>query len=106
MECVNGLEELIRPTIKMLFPTTVAQAAKQARLHELSMETFARRHRLSYKNNREEHNIGGFHRGSTSQWQRGGPVGKTIQPIVQPKNLSVDQKRQLGLCFCCGEKYG
>ena len=33
-------------------------------------------------------------------------MGRSIQPIVQPRNLSVDQKRQLGLCFRCGEKYG
>ena len=56
---ISGLEELIRLIVKMLFPTTVGQAVEQARLHELSMETFARRHWLSSKNNREKHNTRG-----------------------------------------------
>ena len=46
---ISGLDDLIRPTVKMLYPTSIGQAAEQARLHELSLEAFAKRHRLSLK---------------------------------------------------------
>lgn len=51
---INELDDLIRPTVKMLNSTSVRQAAEQAHLHKLSLETFAKRHKLSAKGNREE----------------------------------------------------
>ena len=59
---INRLDDLTRLTVKMLYLTSVGQATKQARLHKLSLETFAKRHRLSAKGGREETAYTGMNR--------------------------------------------
>ena len=70
------------------------------------METFVRKHRLMAKNIREDHIYGGYPKGNSFQGPRGGIANRVPQPPAQTRNLSLDQKRQLGLYFRCGEKYG
>lgn len=44
---ICGLDDQIRSTVKMLYPTLVGQATEQAYLHEMALEAFAKKHRLS-----------------------------------------------------------
>jgi len=103
---ISGLDELIRPTVKMLYPTIVGQAVEQARLHELSLETLAKRHRLSFKGSREETSYSGMPKGSSQPWLKSGSMGRNPLIPTPNKALTLDQKRQMGLYFRCGERFG
>ena len=68
---LNGLNEELRLTVKMLQPTIVRQAAEKARLHEISAK-------------------GGRYKGGNSQMNKGGNLPKA--PIQAPpmRSLTMD----------------
>ena len=45
-------------------------------------------------------------KGSNQSWQRSGSTVRNQSAPPLLKALTMDQKRQLGLCFGCGEKFG
>ena len=49
LKFINGLNDSLRPMVKMMCPATVQTAAEKARLQELALEAIYRKHRLSPK---------------------------------------------------------
>ena len=43
---ISGLNDELRPTVKMMQPTTVKQAAEKSKLQELALEAIFRKHRV------------------------------------------------------------
>ena len=52
---ISGLNEELRPTVKMLQPVTVKQAAEKAKLQELTVEAIFKKHQIPYKGNNSGH---------------------------------------------------
>ncbi|XP_052198354.1 uncharacterized protein LOC127805643 [Diospyros lotus] len=103
---ISGLNEELHPTVKMMHPVAVKQAAEKARLKELAQEAIFRKHKLQPKANPvSNQSIGGSLKASNPVAQRGTLIPKAIPSPALVKPLSVEQKRKLGLCFGCGEKY-
>ena len=46
---INGLNNELRPTVKMMHPATIKRVAEKARLQELVMEAIFRKHGLQPK---------------------------------------------------------
>ena len=46
---LSGLNDELRSMVKMLQLVTVRQTVEKARLHELSLDAFAKKHRLSQR---------------------------------------------------------
>ena len=95
--------------MEMLYPTSMGQAAEQAHLHEMALEAFAKRHWLSPKGIQEESSYGGhgaISKGGNQLWQKNGLTVRHQSTPPLAKALTMDKKRQLGLCFLCGEKFG
>lgn len=70
---LSGLNDELRPMVKMLQPTTIRQAAEKARLHELSLEAFTRKHTLT---KRVWSGVAGLGRGEFEGWQFPNAKGK------------------------------
>ena len=51
---LSGLNDELRPMVKMLQPAIVRQATEKARLHELSLDAFTQKQGLSQKRSRVE----------------------------------------------------
>ena len=45
LKFIDGLSDVLRPIVRMVFPTTVEQAVEKARLHEMTLEAISREHR-------------------------------------------------------------
>lgn len=102
---ICGLKEEIQHTVDMFEPNTLNQAYNYARKAERSLEGQEKRNRVpvkptSYQNSR----MVKFKDNPYNKWQ-----GKTVEDSrVNPHNqnaMSYEQKKALGLCFKCNEKY-
>jgi len=94
---INGLNEELRPMVKMMQPATVKQVADKARLEEMALEATFKRHHIT-----------GKIQPSTSQQLEGNMGTSTLgwNPRVNTsKYLAMDQRRQLGLCYRCGDEF-
>jgi len=45
---ISGLKDELRPTVKLMQPATIKQAAEKARLQELAMEAIFRKHKIQF----------------------------------------------------------
>ena len=102
---ICGLKEEIQHTVDMFEPNTLNQAYNYARKAERSLEGKEKRNRVpvkptSYQNSR----MVKLKDNPYNKWQ-----GKTVEDSrVNPHNqnaMSYEQKKALGLCFKCNEKY-
>ena len=88
----------LRPIVKMMQSATIKQAAEKARLQEMASKAKFTRHHIPMViqpsiGQQLEGNLGT----ATAGWN---PRVNTLT-----KSLAMDQRRQLGLCYRCGEKF-
>lgn len=106
---ISGLNEELRPVVTIKEPTTINRAAEKAKLQELALEAIFKKQRMVTRglntSNPQVGSGGGF-KATSSVPQKGHMMPKTTQNPAHVKSLSLEQKRLLGLCFRCGEKYG
>ena len=86
---ISELDEQIRPTVKMLYLTSVGQAAEQAYLYEMALDAFVKGHQLSLKGSREENLFGTASKVSNPPWQRN-VAGRSQATPIQTKDLTLD----------------
>ena len=106
---ISGLNEELRPIVKMMQPTPISQAAEKAKLQEWALEAIFKKHRMVSKGLNTSSPLlgsGGVFKAANSGPQKGNMMAKTAPNPAPVKSPSMEQKRQLGLCFHCGEKYG
>ena len=101
---ISDLKDELKSMVKMTMPTTVREAAEKARLQELTLEAIFKKNKSMAKSS-----------------TMGGPFSgvnlKAMVPVVTTggqkggfnagpnRSTTLDQRRMLGLCFRCGEKY-
>lgn len=91
--------------VKIMTPTSVKQAAEKARLQELALEAIFKKHKVPYKPSILAGQYGGGNARPLLTWHNQQNSKTTINNNGSKENL-IEQRRQLGLCFKCGEKYG
>ncbi|XP_052201138.1 uncharacterized protein LOC127807380 [Diospyros lotus] len=106
---ISGLKDDMRSVVKMLAPATVKQAAEKARLQELTWEAVFKKGRTwNHVGAQQGRGIsfpsGEYSKSTMGVSGQGGP--RTSNNSRSNKNSTMEQRRQLGLCFKCGEKYG
>ena len=90
--------------VKMMTPTTVRQATEKARLQEMTLEAIFKKHNVPY----ESSLLAGQYEGGNSRILLTGPnqeAAKASSYNNGTKGNLIEQRRQLGLCFRCGDKY-
>ena len=45
LKFIDGLNDVLKPIVRMVCPAMIEQAAKRARLHEMTLEAISRKHR-------------------------------------------------------------
>lgn len=104
---VSGLREDLKPTVRMMKPPSLLEAFEVAILQEQAVELSARKCKASVKWNGDP--------GGPSQKANSGKATAITNPKAvetnagEPKRISaqeVHRRRNLGLCFKCGDKYG
>lgn len=110
---VSGLKEELKPTVHMMKPPTLFSAFEVAMLQEQSLELSSKRFRTAIKWNGDP---GG--QSSKSFTEKAPNHNRTVgvnkhktgdSALEEPKKISAQEiqcRRNLGLCFKCGEKYG
>lgn len=104
---VSGLREDLKPTVRMMKPPSLLEAFEVAILQEQAVELSARKFKASVKWNGDP--------GGPSQKANSGKATAITNPKAvetnagEPKRISaqeVHRRRNLGLCFKFGDKYG
>ena len=99
---VSGLKGELRSMVKMMLLASVRQAAEKARLQELTLEAIFRKSRQGPKPNPQPSQpTGGYHKGPGG----GAIVGPSRTTIGLPRGMVMEQRRQPGLCYRCGDRY-
>jgi len=92
--------------VKMMQPATIKQAAEKARLQKLALEVIFRKHKVLPKSyplvNQQP---GGNARMANSGMNRRNLNPKVFTSPNPVKSPSMEQRRQLGLCYKCCEKF-
>jgi len=68
---ISGLSDELRPMVKMLQPPFVRQVTEKACLHELLLEAFVKKHKITLKGSEGSNWQGEISRVATYQAQRG-----------------------------------
>lgn len=94
---ISVLKDELRSTVKMMQPATEKQAAEKARLLELALEAIFNKYMPSTEiqpsfNQQLEGN------------QRNKNSGVYPNPVAA-KSSTMEQRRRLGLCYTCGNKF-
>ncbi|GMI64784.1 hypothetical protein HRI_000147700 [Hibiscus trionum] len=96
---ISGLKEKLKHRIKVHPPKDLAEAFRQAKLFELT---------LDFENRRQKYNVKSF----STTWLPGNQRNassnhnsKVANPTMNPKQSLIEYKRSHNLCFKCGEKY-
>ena len=101
---ISGLREELRPMVKMMTPTFVRQAAEKARLQEVTLEAIFKKHEIPYKPSLL---VGQYWSGSSRSlltWPNQEAAKEPSNNNGTKGNL-IEKRRQLGLCFRCGDNY-
>lgn len=93
---ISGLRDEIRHTIEMFNPLTVNEAVKYAKQIELFLDSALRKPSYAQK----PPQLGG---GNEGIWREKAPLMLKSSPVNA--GLTLDQKRAMGLCFRCNEKW-
>ena len=85
---------------------TVKQAAEKAKLQELTVEAIFKKHQIPYKGNNSgrKQPLNNF-RANNQGVAKGNLYPRAPQVPSMVRSSSLEQRRQLGLCFKCGENY-
>ena len=94
---ISGLIDELRPTVKMMQPVTVKEAAEKARLHELSLEAIFNKYApftdiQTLLNQQLEGN-----QGNKNFSVNPNPVAAT--------SSTMEKRQRLALCYTCGDKF-
>ncbi|XP_078180776.1 uncharacterized protein LOC144574637 [Carex rostrata] len=108
---ISGLKDELRHTIEMFNPSTVNDAIRFARKIELSIDSTIKRVITVVKPLQYQHR--NTYPLTDNRWKEKRLVIRRLNATLEvprimnkPSNtLSLDQKRLLGLCFKCGEKW-
>lgn len=99
---ISGLKDELRSMVKMMMPTTVRQAIEKARLQELTLEVVFKRNRVVTRPISPHNSLVG---GTTRALVVGGTSGGTKANPPPFRSTTMEQRRLMGLCYWCGEKY-
>lgn len=103
---MSGLNEELRPMVKMMKLQTVEQASESARLQEMMVEALIKKQRqLPRGANPGTAGMGtkGYHR-DANRGNNGGKSNTGMSSIPYGEQLR-EQRRMAGLCFRCGDRY-
>ncbi|KAJ1688260.1 hypothetical protein LUZ63_019650 [Rhynchospora breviuscula] len=103
MGFVSGLKDELRHAVDILDPVTLNQAYQFAKKAELHLDGLEKRYKITAKTNYFQPSDKSVPTQSTRP-HRFFPDKKLI-PGHNSKSLTLDQKKALGLCFWCNEKY-
>ncbi|XP_078157488.1 uncharacterized protein LOC144553264 [Carex rostrata] len=110
---ISGLKDEIRHTIELFHPSTVNDAIRFARQIELSIDSTIKKVSNVIRPNQYQPRNQFQHSSTDTKWKDKGQMIQRPNPGLEipklvPKpttSLSLDQKRSLGLCFKCDEKW-
>ena len=92
--------------VKMIRPQSVAQVAESARLQEMIVEALMRKQRQQHKGLLMGPANGGGRLVSREIGKSGGSTKSGTWPSTMPYGEQLrEQRRLVGLCFRCGDKY-
>ncbi|KAJ1702159.1 hypothetical protein LUZ63_001938 [Rhynchospora breviuscula] len=111
MGFVSGLKEELRHAVDILDPVTLNQAYQFAKKAELNLDGLEKKYRISakpsfYQTSDKSVSLQNNKPPKSFAYQNNG--NKLNAVPTHPSNskaLSIDQKKALGLCFWCDEKY-
>ncbi|KAJ4788261.1 polyprotein [Rhynchospora pubera] len=107
MGFVSGLKDEVRHAVDILDPVTLNQAYQFAKKAELNLDGLERKYRISAKTPTFQQSDKSY----PPQQQRNPKSFPDKKPLMgQPfsgsfKSLTIDQRKALGLCFWCDEKF-
>ena len=106
---INGLNDDLRSMVKMIRPRSVHEATKDVLLQELMVEALMKKQRGQMRGV----NPGMAPLGGTIQNKENFKGGTRVRymansvpnPSLPQRNKLIEQRRAVGLCFKCGDKY-
>ncbi|KAJ9561372.1 hypothetical protein OSB04_006532 [Centaurea solstitialis] len=101
---INGLDVVIKAELHLLNPSTLGEAMEMASKIELKNKLIGR-DKATFINRKSNVNFGSNVEGKASSVNSSSPVGKTRAEFRRLLEEEVQQRRALGLCYCCDEKY-
>jgi len=99
---ISGLKDELRSMVKMMMLMTIRQVAEKARLQKLTLEAIFKKNRVAMRPLPSQ-NCPIW--GSNRPLLLGGPSGGPKVSPLPSCATTMEQRRLMGLCLKCGEKY-
>lgn len=99
---ISRLKDEVRSMVKMMMPTTVRQVTEMARLQELTLEVIYKKNRTMVRPLSLSNPSSG---GNTRALVAGGAIGGLRANPNPLRSPTMEQRRLMGLCYKCGEKF-